>query len=142
MIEEIGITIGLCAITWGAYVANRWSLHKWLAAVTALVSIMVVAHLGFSLISRQFADGADPALVASTRTTGAKLQVHRTPAGEFTLQSTYLGARKIANTSLKREWVVIQNPDLPLQIDPKTTGIKPVYDDGLKWKASYDVTAS
>src|SRR5688500_3593102 len=127
MIEELGILIGLCAVTWGSYVANRWNLHKWLAAVTAVAGVFVVAHMAYLLTTRVLADDPDPGIARPARTTSAKLQVHRTPAGDFAIEYGFLGLRKIADTKLQRERFVFENPDMPLRLDVKTAGIRPVY---------------
>jgi hypothetical protein len=149
MFLDLSLLLALFVLTWlaRAMALNRRWPQAILVPITTVAALLVLAHVGYLATSR----GLSPLLRSGSGFSRiesapghAQLVVSKRRGGDFVVDYEYLGRRKVAETSLKREWVVINDPSFPVQLSD-SAGIVVRYKadpGGYRWTANYTMTTS
>src|SRR5262245_56638836 len=125
MIPEIGVMLGLFILASLAAARDgsgnpRSILAGALSALAALVAVIVTASLAYrgssdwlsARAAKQQAPEA-PRPTAVGQTVKPRIEVHKIAACGFEMTFPYLGVRKLAETAMQRECIVLNDAGLP-----------------------------
>jgi hypothetical protein len=156
MVPEIGIVLSLYILSRLVFSYSmgrpRQILHAVLSALAGVVAVLVVCDLtvrGFtetSLPDVLWHRGKAPAAAAvQPKASPPAFRLSKADAGGFEMNFPYLGKRKLADTTLHREWVALHDPSLPIEL-AETPGValgykSESYSGKFQWHAKYQIVA-
>lgn len=143
MIPDLVTLLALLSLSWvakGLPTQRRW-ISTTLSTLTAVAAVLALAHVIYVAAQdfRQKASGdrhgqAHPGPTADA----VPLIVTKTEGRRFTEKEEWLFSRYLHSIPLKPEWIVINDPLLPIQLSD-STGVSIGYHDAMAWSSRYVV---